>query len=92
LSGVLSVRIYDKEHSLTTLLEAGYRLDTGYNHLISVPRGEGISDYGGTNAMGDKLFNIYELNKALSTIHRDEIRERKRQYSIVYQVRNKDDT
>ncbi|KAL7311607.1 calcium channel protein [Mucor circinelloides] len=82
LEGVLSIYIYEKEHRLSTLLDASYHIDSDVSHLIAVP----LSEAKGTNnTMGERFFNLHEFNKRLANIDPDIINERKRQYAEVYQ-------
>ena len=84
LEGVLSIHIYEKEHRLSTLLDASSQIDSDVGHLIAVP----LSDAKGTNnTLGERFFNLHEFNKRLSNIDPDIIKERKRQYTEVYQVK-----
>ncbi|KAG1121643.1 hypothetical protein G6F42_012234 [Rhizopus arrhizus] len=82
LEGVLSIHIYEKEHRLSTLLDASYHIDSDVSHLIAVP----LSEAKGTNnTIGERLFNLHEFNKRLANIDPGIINERKRQYAEVYQ-------
>ncbi|KAF1800899.1 Ion transport protein-domain-containing protein [Mucor lusitanicus] len=82
LEGVLSIHIYQKEHRLSTLLDASNQIDSDVSHLIAVP----LSDAkGANNAIGERFFNLHEFCKRLANIDPDIIKERKRQYAEVYQ-------
>ncbi|KAL9554146.1 hypothetical protein MBANPS3_002946 [Mucor bainieri] len=82
LEGVLSIHIYEKEHRLSTLLDASNHIDGDVSHLIAVP----LSDANGANnAMRERFFNLHEFNKRLANIDANIIKERKRQYAEVYQ-------
>ncbi|KAK4512387.1 uncharacterized protein ATC70_003085 [Mucor velutinosus] len=82
LEGVLSIHIYEKEHYLSTLLDASNQIDGDVGHLITVS----LSDAkGASNTMGERFFNLHEFNKRLSNIDPNIIKERKRQYAEVYQ-------
>jgi hypothetical protein len=88
LQGVLSVRIYEKEHSLDSLLDASKRIDTDIHHLIVVPLSEAKMprNFINTTLIKERFFNLYEMNRRLSNINSAIIKERKRVYSKIYQV------
>lgn len=66
------------------MLDASNQVDTDPSHLILVPLSEFQQKC--NNMLTDRYFNIYELNQALSSIDREMIRERKRQYTLIYRV------
>ncbi|GAN08579.1 cation channel family protein [Mucor ambiguus] len=82
LDGVLSIHIYEKEHYLSTLLEASNQIDGDAGQLIAVPLSYAK---GANNTMGERFFNLHEFNKRLANIDTHVIKERKRQYAEVYQ-------
>lgn len=88
LNGVLSIKVYGKEHRLQSLIDSTNYIDNDMSHLITVPISESKlnTEYGINNIAGEKLFNLYELNKRLSTIDRQIIKQKKRHYAEVYQV------
>lgn len=89
MEGALAIRVYEKEHSLATLLEASKQLDSNVNHLIAVPMSERkipVEYSDGNNMLRERLFNIHEMSRCLSYIDRQAIKERKREYTVIYQV------
>ncbi|KAI9485907.1 MAG: Ion transport protein-domain-containing protein [Benjaminiella poitrasii] len=86
LEGVLAVNIYEKEHSLSTLLEASNQVDADVSHLIAVPLSNAkTSTNSNKNAIGERFFNLHELNRRLANIDPQTIKDRQRQYTEVYQ-------
>lgn len=83
MEGVLSIHIYEKEHSLSTILDASNHINGGVGHLIAVPLSDAKAN---KNTMGERLFNLHEFNKRLANINPEIIIERKRQFAEVYQV------
>ncbi|KAI8967340.1 Ion transport protein-domain-containing protein [Mycotypha africana] len=88
LEGALSIRVYGAEHSLDSLLEVSNRPSADADRLIVIPLSDMTTPhnkFARVNEMGEKLFNLHELNKKLSNIQREVIIERKRQYAEIYQ-------
>lgn len=73
---------------MQSLIDSTNYIDNDMSHLITVPISESKlnTEYGINNIAGEKLFNLYELNKRLSTIDRQIIKQKKRHYAEVYQV------
>lgn len=87
LKGVLAMRIYEPEHSLKSLLEASNEMDADVAHLASVPVRRSITQ-AEPNIMGEGFYNFEEVNRRLSNMDVEAVRENKRHYDLVYQVSN----
>lgn len=90
MEGVLSIRIYTKEHDISSLLEASGKISKSFDHFISFPLSyrQMTSNFSSNNIQQQEhYFNIYEVNRRLSTINPTIIKERKREYDFIYQVR-----
>ncbi|KAI7904858.1 Ion transport protein-domain-containing protein [Cokeromyces recurvatus] len=87
LEGVLSVKIYEKEHSIRSLLEASNQVDADTSHLVSMSLSNTRKPvkYFNNNMKGEKPFNLYELNQRLASIDPQIIKQKQRQYTEVYQ-------
>ncbi|KAI7889601.1 Ion transport protein-domain-containing protein [Mucor mucedo] len=82
LNGALAVRIYEKQYSLKSLLDASNQVDTDSSHLTIVP----LPEYQQScNMLTDRYFNLHALSQVLASIDPNTIQERKRQYTLIYQ-------
>lgn len=81
------MRIYEPEHSLKSLLEASNEMDADVAHLASVPVRRSITQ-AEPNIMGEGFYNFEEVNRRLSNMDVEAVRENKRHYDLVYQVSN----
>ncbi|KAI8370634.1 uncharacterized protein BYT42DRAFT_617171 [Radiomyces spectabilis] len=88
LKGILAIHIYDSKHSLQNLLKASNKIDRNSFHYVSVP-GPAIESTALSTIQsaipGERLYNFYAVNKLLSTINVEKIRDRRNRYIELYQ-------
>jgi hypothetical protein len=89
LQGTLSLQIYSKSHSLTSLLKASDQMDADVTHIASVPLCSSRlqNQFASNNILGERYYNYYEVNKKLQTMDIASVRINKEEYNRVYQVK-----
>ncbi|KAI8147435.1 Ion transport protein-domain-containing protein [Fennellomyces sp. T-0311] len=86
LNGVLSMRIYDEQHSIKSLLEASNEMNADVTHLASIPVADNIhAGFGQNNILGERFYNFEAVNRELSTMDVAAVRENKKRYTFVFQ-------
>ncbi|KAI8343217.1 Ion transport protein-domain-containing protein [Chlamydoabsidia padenii] len=87
LQGNLSMQIYSKAHSLTSLLKASDQMDADVTHIASVPLCSSRlqNQFASNNILGERYYNYYEVNKKLQTMDIASVRINKETYNRVYQ-------
>lgn len=89
LEGALALSTYGEEHSITKILEASNRVDNNFRHFVSFPLSERCMTHdfaGNYMQQREQYFNVYQVNRCLSTINALDIKEKKKEFTLIYQV------
>lgn len=81
------MRIYDEEHSIQSLLDASNEMDADVANLASVPVRTNGPDFAQNNILGERFYNFHAVNEQLATMDVNAVRDNKRRYTLVYQVK-----